>query len=69
MQQTRVPTRVHTRELDRGIARTQMKRIGMKRFCKHDYYGRPWERVYTNSYFANHWREYSVGGKNKKEEN
>lgn len=62
-QNKRTPTRVHTRELDRGIARTQMKKLGMRRVAKHSYSGRPWQRNYINSYFANHWREYCVGGK------
>lgn len=64
----RVSTRVHTREIDRGVARRQMKLIGMRRVAKHSYHGVAWERFYDNSYFANHWREFCVGGNNKKEE-
>ena len=65
--QKRVPTRVHTRELDRAIARTQMKSIGMRRVAKSSHTGaRRDQMFYVNSYFANHWREYCVGGKEKK---
>ena len=60
---TRTPVRVHTRKIDRAVARRQMERIGMKRICKHSHHGVAWERFYDNSYFANHWREYCVGGK------
>lgn len=67
-EQRRVSTRVHTREIDRGVARRQMKLIGMRRVAKHDHHGRGWQLVYDRSYFANHWREYCVGGNNKKED-
>ncbi len=56
-QTKRVPTRVHTRKLDRGIARLQMKNVGMRQVAKHG--------NGTSSYFADHWREYCVGGKKK----
>lgn len=59
---TRTPTRVHTRQIDRAIARQQMKNIGMRRVAKHSYYGNLWERVRTGSYFSEHWHEYCVGG-------
>lgn len=42
----RVPTRVHTRELDRGVAKENMKRKGIHRIGK-------------DNFFANNWREYS----------
>ena len=65
----RVSTRVHTREIDRHVARKQMQQIGMRKVCKHNYYGAAYERVYNNSYFANHWREFCVGGTKEKEDN
>lgn len=61
---TRVPTRVHTREIDRGIARIQMKKLGMRHVAKAGHSGvRKDQMFYNNSYFASHWREYCVGGK------
>jgi len=62
--------RVHTRELDRMIARKRMEKRGMTRICKeinkprspretkkldkHNPFG-----FNHRSYFSNHWREYS----------
>lgn len=62
MKNARVSTRVHTRKIDRRVARRQMELIGMRKVNKTSHYAREWERVYVNSYFANHWREYCVGG-------
>lgn len=45
----RVSTRVHTRKLDRLIARDNMKRAGIYRFTHGQRH---------HSFFANHWREY-----------
>jgi len=56
----RVSTRVHTREIDRGVAKVQMKRIGIRRIASKG-------RSRTGSFFADHWREYCVGGKKKGE--
>lgn len=64
-QTKRVPTRVHTRKIDRHIARNQMERIGLRKIAKHDYSGPLWLRVRSGSYFSEHWREYCVGGKEK----
>ena len=33
----RVPTQIHTRELDRLVAHRNMKRAGLRRVNKHDY--------------------------------
>lgn len=61
----RVATRVHTRELDRKIARKSMKKHGLHRVAKHGYNhglalsGKPGETTRTDSYFANHWREFT----------
>ena len=60
----RVPTRVHTRKLDRNVARERMKKEGVKRFNK------TYPQMYTNpfgcqyiisdpSYFADNWRMYA----------
>lgn len=57
MEQKRKATRVHTRKIDRFIARRQMENVGMRRVCSHGRHGK------HSSYFASHWREYCVGGK------
>ena len=54
---TRIPTQVHTRELDRLVAHRNMERAGLKRVNKHDYSGTGWLRTRIDSYFAKHWRE------------
>ena len=44
--------RIHTRKIDREVARRRMKAKGLTQFCKHargDKHG---------SYFAEHWDEY-----------
>lgn len=62
--QRRVLTRVHTRKLDRGIAKDQMKRKGIQRISKHDHVrgytisGKQGQISRVDSYFAGHWREY-----------
>ena len=45
----RVPTRVHTRELDRGIARLNMKKAGLHQVAKgkHSFFSENWEK-YAN---------------------
>lgn len=43
----RVPTRVHTRELDRGIARERMRKAKLNRVGK-------------GSFFADNWRKYGT---------
>lgn len=51
----RVPTRVHTRKLDRSVARARMEHDGIKQINKHkDDFG----HVYS-SYFAENWRDYA----------
>lgn len=40
----RVPTRVHTRELDRSIAKTNMKRSGLHRIGKGDFFHNNWRK-------------------------
>ena len=57
VQVMRVPTQVHTRELDRSVAHKNMERAGLKHVNKHDYYGAPFERTRVGSYFSQHWRE------------
>lgn len=56
-EKTRVPTQVHTRELDRLVAHKNMERAGIKHVNRHDYYGPLWERTIVSSYFAKHWRD------------
>lgn len=52
MQTKRVPTQVHTRKLDRMVARKHMEKKGIT----------PINRVKgTHSFFANHWRDYVIG--------
>lgn len=57
----RVPTRVHTRKLDRNVARERMKKAGIKHINK------TYPQMFTNafgvqyivrndSYFAENWR-------------
>ena len=64
MEQKRVPTRVHTRKLDRAIARENMKKAGISQVAKHDLRqaytlnGKRGETIRTDSYFAQHWRDY-----------
>ena len=45
----RKPTRIHSRELDRAVARKRMKDLGVHQPCK---------KVAGTSFFAEHWREY-----------
>lgn len=44
----RIPTRVHTRKLDRNVARERMKHAGIRHMNKRDSGDR--------SYFAENWR-------------
>ena len=44
----RVPTRVHTRELDRGVARHNMKKVGLRQVAKG-----------KNSFFSQNWEKYA----------
>lgn len=49
---TEVYERIHTRKIDREVARRRMKAKGLRQFCKHakgDRHG---------SYFSMHWDEY-----------
>lgn len=39
----RVPTRIHTREMDRAIAKINMKKKGLHQICKGDYFARNWK--------------------------
>ena len=56
---TRVPTQIHTRKLDRGVAHVNMKRAKLRRVNKHDYAtyttmtGMTMQE-YIPSYFARH---------------
>lgn len=64
MEQKRVATRVHTRKLDRAIARANMKKQGFNQVAKHDLRqsytigGKRGETIRTKSYFAENWREF-----------
>lgn len=58
----RVPTRVHTRKIDRAVAHKNMERAGLKRVNKKNclIYKGPFGSTVkedSGSYFANHWRE------------
>ena len=46
----RVPTRVHTREIDREVARAAMKKRGLKQVAKDKKNG---------SFFSENWREFA----------
>ena len=65
MAEERVMTRVHTRKLDRQIAKNRMKAAGVKDACKHSYTqgmtlgGKRGETFRHDSFFAEHWREYA----------
>ena len=50
--ETRVRETIHTRKIDRRIAKNNMKNAGMVQICKHDY------ARGIRSYFAEHWRDY-----------
>lgn len=59
----RVPTQVHTRELDRSVAHHNMKRAKLKRVNKEEFtlLKNPFGGVTkssSGSYFSNHWRDY-----------
>ena len=65
--QKRVHTRIHTRKIDRSVAKNKMKSVGMCGICKQDYStrspratkkNRPIEENHHRSYFSNHWREF-----------
>ena len=53
----RVPTQVHTRELDRSVSHKNMERAGLRRVNKHDHSGPAYMRSRIDSYFAKHWRD------------
>ena len=59
-----VAERVHTRKLDRMIAKKQMKKEGMRDFTNHSYRntltpsGKNGERIRIGSIFADIWREH-----------
>lgn len=60
---TRTPTRVHTRKLDRSVARASMKRAGFVQINKTMKFENvtPQGCKYTEttrSYFAENWRKY-----------
>lgn len=60
---TRTPTRVHTRKLDRAVARASMKKEGLRQINKTMTFERvtPFGCRYietTPSYFAENWRNY-----------
>ena len=61
----RVPTRIHTRELDRAIARKNMKKQKLTDVMKHSYShgftlsGKEGEITRNGSWFSEHWREYA----------
>jgi len=48
MKTKRVPTRVHTRKLDRSVAHAQMKKAGLVRVNDHSH---------GDSFFSRNWRE------------
>lgn len=50
--ETRVHETIHTRKIDRRIAKNNMKNAGMVQICKHDY------ARGIRSYFAENWRDY-----------
>ena len=53
----RVPTQIHTRELDRSVAHKNMERAGLRKVNKHDHVGAAHMTERVDSYFAKHWRE------------
>lgn len=58
----RVPTRVHTRKLDRSVAHARMKKAGLSHVNRHDYHTYQTMTGMTvqqrmDSYFSSHWRE------------
>ena len=40
----RVPTRVHTRELDREVAKVNMKKKGLHQICKGTFFPENWRK-------------------------
>lgn len=66
--QKRVSTKVHTRKIDRSVAKNKMKMSGMCGVCKNDNGTRSPRATKKNrlvkegehrSYFSNHWKEFS----------
>ena len=53
METRRVPTRIHTRKIDRMAVKTAMKAAGLKHVMKHG------KTRKVKSHFAEHWREYA----------
>lgn len=58
----RVPTRVHTRKIDRAVAHKNMERAGLRKVNKKNkttYVGPYGNTIVQDdgSYFANHWRD------------
>lgn len=52
------------RNIRRNVAKVNMRKNGLTKFCKHDHSqgytlsGKKGEVTYVNSYFAKHWKEY-----------
>lgn len=44
----RIPTRVHTRELDRGIARERMRKAKLNRVGKDSFFAENWKKFGTD---------------------
>lgn len=60
----RTAERIHTRKLDRMIAKKNMKKDGMRDFTNHSYNntvapsGKTGERIRIGSVFADMWRDF-----------
>lgn len=54
MKQKRKPTRIHTRKIDRMVAKKNMKKQGMVRTCKHRV-----GNLAFSSEFSVMWRDYA----------
>ena len=68
---TRVPTRIHTRKLDRSVARYMMNMRGLQNVAggkgKRNRYGTKKDSTHGSSamnthdsYFSKHWRDYQA---------
>ena len=56
----RIATAIPGRKFDRLRAKTNMRKAGIRKFCKHDHVGMfKHEMSVVESYFAKHWREYT----------
>ena len=58
----RIPTQVHTRELDRAVAKANMKKGGLRQYCKGSFFSENWRKFADpTAYIKKHKEERAKG--------